>query len=292
MATATRAHRVVNPGRRHLSAKQIRAAFGGKRRKASLKKNRHRPRAKPRANKVRVAKNRARHTKRRNPDILHLIATTPHGNPAGRGRKMAATKRKHHKKRSSGHRRSGHRKNPGRAVSHYKHHNIRHHRRRNAGMNIAEFATQGLFAAGGLVGSRLLTQAVLGASNVGAMGYAGNAAATAALAIAAHFISKNPKHRDAVIIGGVLGMIARGFQDFSPLGGWFQQAGFGDYAGGGAHGVGVYLPWNGVVAQRYRDALNSAEVEIPRGWAPTVQVLPAAATKGVGALYGGGFSLY
>jgi hypothetical protein len=137
--------------------------------------------------------------------------------------------------------------------------------------------TSGVFAAGGLVLSRFATQAVLGASNVGFMGYAGNAVATALLAWGTHFASKNPRNRDAVILGGVMGIIARLITDFTPYGSFLQAQGFGDY------GMGLYLQQNDPMPSRLV-APNGAIVEIPSpGWAPTVM-----APAGVGALYDGG----
>lgn len=173
-----------------------------------------------------------------------------------------------------------------------RHHSYRHRRSNPAGINISTLFTEGLGALVGLVGSRLITQAVLGSNNAGVYGYAGNAAATAVLATLAHMVFKGkPLVRDGVIIGGTIGIMARVMEDYTPFGSYLQSSGFGDYAGGGAHGVGVYLPWNGVTPQRYVDALNSAQVAIPQGWAPTVTV-PAASKSGVSGLYGGGMSLY
>lgn len=294
-----------NKARRHLTAKQIRAGFGGARRKAAMKANRpkhhkatHR-KAKAYAKRTnkshrakkqnrRAAHHRARTHRQKNPGEI-LSMTLP--NPGGRRRAMAKSNKKnphhvhHHKKAKA-------RRNPGRSLAKM---NRRHHRRNAGAMsagNIFELLQSGVFAAGGLVGSRLLTQAVLGSSNTGPMGYAGNAAATAVLAILTHMVSKNPKNRDSVILGGVLGMIARAIQDYTPLGTYFTQAGFGDYAGGGAHGVGLYLPSNQVTPMRLIDPLNSAMQQIPQGWgtgAPVV--ISSGSAAGVG-MYAGGGDLY
>lgn len=171
---------------------------------------------------------------------------------------------------------------------------MRHNRiRRNpAGLNVPNLVTDGLFVIGGLVGSRLLTQMVLGANNVGVWGYVGNAAAGAGLAMLAHMMTKNPRVTGGIVTGTAAGIVARLLQDYTPLGTYLTQAGFGDYSGGGAHGVGLYLPSNAVVPQRYVDAANSAQVQIPAGWAPTV-VQSSGAAVGMSGLYdGGGMSLY
>ena len=143
--------------------------------------------------------------------------------------------------------------------------------------------TDGVMVIGGLVGSRLLTQMVLGANNTGVWGYAGNAAAGAALAALAHMASKNPRVTNGIIVGTAAGIVARLFQDYTPFGSYLTQAGFGDYAGGGGHGVGLYLESNAVLPQRYVNAANSAMVQIPKGWAPTTVIQSSGA--GVGSVY-------
>jgi hypothetical protein len=140
-----------------------------------------------------------------------------------------------------------------------------------------QLLTSGVFAAGGLVLSRFATQAILGASNAGFMGYAGNAVATAALAWATHMVSKNPRNRDAVILGGVMGIIARLITDYTPYGSFLQAQGFGDY------GMGLYLPQNDPMPSRIV-APNGAIVEVPGGWGGGFVAAPAA---GMGALYSG-----
>jgi hypothetical protein len=163
-------------------------------------------------------------------------------------------------------------------------HHRRHHIRRNPGMSgIMGLLTQGVFAAGGLVLSRFATQAVLGASNTGFMGYAGNAISTGLLAWGTHMVSHNPRNRDAVILGGVMGIIARLITDFTPYGSFLSAQGFGDY------GMGLYLQQNDPMPSRLVSP-SGAIVEIPSpGWAPTVM---APAATGMGDLYGGGDGLY
>ena len=168
-----------------------------------------------------------------------------------------------------------HRRNPARRR--HVMHRRRHHLRRNpGGVGITNLLTQGVFAAGGLVLSRFATQAVLGSSNTGFMGYAGNAIATGALAWATHMISHNPRNRDAVILGGVMGIIARLITDFTPYGSFLQSQGFGDY------GMGLYLPQNDPMPSRIVSP-SGAIVEVPTGWGGGFVAAPAAA--GMGDLY-------
>ncbi len=303
MATAVRRHSIVNPARRRrnkarrkMTAKQIRH-FGTKRQRAALKaKRRHTTRAvaNPRRapKRHRAAAHRRRTAKRSNPgEILSLTL----GNPAKRRKKVAATKRnrrRHHASVSNPRRRHNRRRhNPVARRHHSRRHSMRHNRiRRNpAGLNVPNLVTDGLFVIGGLVGSRLLTQMVLGANNVGVWGYVGNAAAGGLLATALHMVTKNPRVTGGVITGTAAGIVARLLQDYTPFGQYLQQAGVGDYAGGGAHGVGLYLPSNAVLPQRYVDAANSAQVQIPSGWAPTTVVAaPAAGVAGYDGYAGGG----
>lgn len=293
MATAIRKHKIMNPARRrknkprkHLSAAQIRAGFGGSRRKAALKTRRHNKASAParKRNRPRVKHShrnvaRPRAPKRENPGESILSLTLD--NPGGR-RSMTKQKNRrhhHHKRRNAP---KARRRNPSMKVKNA--HHRRHHRRNAGGAGgggIVGLLTSGVFAAGGLVLSRFATQAVLGAQNAGFMGYAGNAVSTAALAWATHIISKNPRNRDAVILGGVMGIIARLITDYTPYGQFLQAQGFGDY------GMGLYLPQNDPMPSRLV-APNGAIVEVPGGWGGGYVAAPA----GMGALYDGGDGLY
>lgn len=96
--------------------------------------------------------------------------------------------------------------------------------------------------AGGL-GSRLLPQLVLGAGNVGAMGYAANAIAALALGWASHMIFKKPILTVTVIAGGFGSLITRVVTEQTPYGAALSQpsTGLGDW------GLGLYqksnYPW-------------------------------------------------
>ena len=292
--TGTRTHRIVNPaGRRRanrrrkrknkMTAKQIRyfgtkaqrSALKRRRRAGASKKRRHnvarhrrrtRPRLHARAKPRKQNRRRAAHRTRRrsNPgEILSLVLPNRGGR---KGKKMAAHRRKkrnrvHHRRRNAGHRRV-------------------HHRRRSnpfGGGAVTDLLTNSVFIIAGAVGSKLLTQAVLGASNVGVMGYGGNAIATAVLGWAAHSFMRNEKARNAIIAGGAVQIVLRLIQDYTPFGKYAQLTGVGDYQAS-----------NFVIPMRAVDALNSAMYEVPAGWGPGQMVAP----KGMGGLYDGGHSLY
>ena len=187
MALATREVIIANPGgrkmahkkkRRNLSAAQIKAGFGGKRRQSAAKHKRkssasHRPRTKPRkanAPKKRRASPRKSSAPRkkhnrapRKRNLGGIFALT--GNPA-KGHRMAHTKKNKRRKSSAKSNAGYHRKrhNPGRR------HNTR---RRNPGGfgSPMEWLTGGVGAVIGGVGAPALTQLALGTSNTGAMGY-------------------------------------------------------------------------------------------------------------------------
>jgi hypothetical protein len=210
------------------------------------------------------------------------------GNPAGKVKGMAKAKTVRNKGRSS--HRSGQyvgRRHNARARSNdpgprRRRHNYaarrRHNprRRRNpgeGGIGIGSLVYSSLFVIVGAVGSKLLTQAVLSTSNTGVMGYFGNAVATAGLAFITHKFMRNPAAARAIATGGVVQIVLRILSDYTPLGQYTSQMGLGDYEVS-----------NFVTPQRYVDALHSAQVQIPDGWAPTV-VAPAVATT---AAAGGG----
>lgn len=137
---------------------------------------------------------------------------------------------------------------------------------------VSSFVTQGLWLIGGAVGSKLITQAVLGSSNAGFMGYGGNIAAGFILGTAVKMFTKNKAAGNAVILGGVVQTLLRVLIDKTPFGSRVQNLGMGDY-----------MAQNFLTPQRVVDGLNSAQLAPP--------VMPAAAPqKGMAGIYGG--SLY
>jgi len=120
-----------------------------------------------------------------------------------------------HKKRRNSHRRSRARarnrrtRNPFMASRSRRHRGNR--RRRNpsiGGFSGSELFKLGLGAAGGAIGTRYLTQVVLGDKNTGAMGYGGNLAAAIGLAWAAAKFA-GPDIAKGVAAGGISALIMR-----------------------------------------------------------------------------------
>ena len=225
-----RGKRRTNMAKRRLSAKQIKAGFGGKRRRAALKTKRHAARTRPvksRSNprKVRRAAPRPRPAKKRNlGEVVSILLPGMAGNPARRkGRKtMAATKRK--KKRASAQRNAGTRRTKKMYVARQ-----RHSRRIGNPGRVTEYLKAGAAVVGGAVGSKLGTQAILGASNTGWMGYLGNLVATGLLGWGAHAVLKDKMVSQMVVAGGIAQVIVRAIGDYTPYGSYLAGSGVGDY---------------------------------------------------------------
>lgn len=304
------ARRVIhNPGR--MSDKQIKF-FGTPAQKAALKRKRTARRnagarkggglfRRKTSKRIHKARTRQRPVMRSNPgEILSLVANPARkkgrkksmakhrtrrkraaSNPARRTRRRKASySRPKHRRRSKG--------NPTRVIYRTR----KHHRRarRNAGHSAGGTGITGLFTnalwlVGGAVGTKMITQLVLGGSNTGIMGYIGNAVTAFGLSLLVGKLLKNPVAGKAVLSGGIVMIVLRLLSDFTPLGQYTSAIGMGDYQ---------VSHW--VTPQRYVDALNSAEVEIPAGWAPTViqsNAAPGAGKKAGLADYGGpGGSMY
>jgi hypothetical protein len=306
MATRVARRTIHNPGR--LSDKQIKF-FGTPAQKAALKRKRSRRRnagskrkagsfRKRSSTKIHRPRTRPRHVKQRsNPgEILSLVA-----NPAKRRKKVMAHRRRkraasnparrsHRRRRKASapvaRRRHRRRSNPSRVVYRTRRSHRRVGRRRNAGRSggtgITGLFTNALWLVGGAVGTKVLTQAVLGAKNTGFMGYIGNAVAAFGLSLLVGKLLKNPGAGKQVLAGGIVALVLRLLSDYTPLGQYTSAIGMGDYQVS-----------NWVTPQRYKDALNSAEVEIPAGWAPQViQSNAAPGAPGMAAYGGSGGGLY
>ncbi len=308
MATRVARRTIHNPGR--LSDKQIKF-FGTPAQKAALKRKRSRRRnvagskrktgifRKRSSTKVHRARTRPRRVKQRsNPgEILSLVA-----NPAKRRKKVMAHRRRkraasnparrsrrRRKAAPVARRRHRRRSNPSRVVyrTRRSHRRVgsrrrRHNAGRSGGTGITGLFTNALWLVGGAVGTKVLTQAVLGAKNTGFMGYIGNAVAAFGLSLLVGKLLKNPAAGKSVLAGGIVALVLRLLSDYTPLGQYTSQIGMGDYQVS-----------NWVTPQRYKDALNSAEVEIPAGWAPQVIASNAAPGAPGMASYGGsGGGLY
>lgn len=277
--TTTRVHK--NParkgkGKRRLSDKQIRY-FGTARQKAALKARRAKGRKV--AGRAKQHQKAARRPMMRtnpgeeilsialNPGEKDVARSTTTKKKAGHGAKAQTRRPKKH--------------NPARKF--YGHKKGKRTKRHNPGVGgVGGLVTHALWIIGGAVGSKMLTQAVLGDKNKGVMGYAGNAISTFGLGLLVGKFLRNPAASNGVIAGGVVQIVLRAITDYTPFGKYAAQIGMGDYQVS-----------NFVTPQRYTDALRSAEIEIPAGWAPRVIAppAPAAGVSGLGAsapLYGGG----
>jgi hypothetical protein len=224
----SRGKRKTNMAKSRLSAKQIKAGFGGKRRRSALKTKRHAARTRPvksRSNprKVRRAAPRPRPAKKRNlGEVVSILLPGMVGNSAKRkGHKtMAASKRK--TKRASAQRNAGTRRTKKMDVA------KRHVSRSNPG-RVTEYLKAGAAVVGGAVGSKLGTQAVLGARNTEWMGYLGNLVATGLLGWGAHAAFKDKMVSQMVIAGGIAQVIVRAIGDYTPYGSFLAGSGVGDY---------------------------------------------------------------
>lgn len=149
------------------------------------------------------------------------------------------------------------------------------------GFGMAGLASSALFVIVGAVGSRLGTQALLGQRNAGIMGYLGNAGTGVGLSMLARWLMKTREASNAILLGTAVGIVLRVIADYTPLGEYARAAGLGDYQVS-----------NWVTPQRYTNALDSSEVEIPAGWAPQI-IAPANAGASAGLSAGGyGTNLY
>lgn len=286
MAVTRKVRTVVNPSRgkrRKLTPKQIRF-FGTKAQRAALRRSRSR---KPAASTSHTKKHRRaprRSSMQNNPgEIVSILLNPPQSKEftqMAKTKKRAAPKsRRHNAAHATAKRRTHHRMATKANPAGRRRRTVRH----NPAPRVGGLITNALWIIAGAVGSKLLTQAVLGAKNSGAFGYGGNALATALLGFGTTKMLKNESAGNAVIAGGVVQIVLRALTDFTPFGKYTSQLGLGDY-----------LASNFVVPQRYVDPLNSAMVELPPGWAPRLPApAPAAASAGMsGAGLYGGAALY
>lgn len=260
MAVTQRRRSVVNSARknagrrRKLSAKQIAAGFGGKRRQSAAKvtrkakrKNRAVAKARPAHRPRTVARRRKAKANRKNVGKIILYSLSKE-QP-----KVANTKRNKGRRRASSHttkRRT--KKNTG-------------HRRRNTGRSnpglgdLKGLLEQGIFITAGLVGSKYLTQAILQENNTGAMGYVGNAIAGLALSWFAYALTKNKTMASAILGGAAAQIVARAITENSLLGQYSSivSGGLGDWQ---CAGMGNYTKQNAPLPYRMVDGLNSAQI--------------------------------
>lgn len=266
--------------RRKLTPNQIKF-FGTARQKAALKASRRRKRNiahRSRTNPVARAAPRSRPKARkrhRNPGGIVEIALNP---APTRRTTVAQTKRKKARRRTPQQAHRGRRRNPVTSGAPYRKRKRNRHstRRRNpdGGLRgIGNWVTAGAWAIAGAIGSKFLTQAVLGTGNVGWIGYGGNLVAAFALGTGVGTIMKNKQAQNAIILGGVIQTLLRFAIDKTPFGARLSTLGVGDYQ------ASTFLS-----PARYLDPLRSAAVDIPTALRPLPTIVPAnAGVSGVGA---------
>ena len=181
-------------------------------------------------------------------------------------------------------------------VGRHHHHKANARRyRRNAGAfsstGIGGIVTNAVFVIIGALGSKLVTQMVLGTNNVGVVGYAGNAVVGGLMWFVTEKVMHNKTASAGVIAGTAVQIILRLINDYTPFGQYVSQLGMGDYQAQAF-----------VTPQVLVDPYNSAQIRIPGAWLPPPPPPPqtvttASKTAGVsgyggGDLYGGRSSLY
>lgn len=160
---------------------------------------------------------------------------------------------------------------------------MNYRRRRNPSYGrttVTSSLMKGVYVVGGAVGSRWLTQVVLGTGNSGIMGYAGNAVATLALGWAgAKFLGRGSG--PWIVAGGAAGLILRVIQDQTPLGKYFNLSGIDS-------GMGAIIPANFTMPPIYTG--QNGMVRVPQGFgAPApIQAGQVVARGGMGGPVGRG----
>jgi hypothetical protein len=283
MAITHRRVHIANPARnrrrrRNMSAKQIKF-FGSPAQKAALKRSRAAKRKRP----------NPRHRTRKNFGETLVSLSLGAANPARKKRKvakMAATHRRrakrtnrartttrrrrrrttavvHHRRRTTMRSNPRRRRNP--VVRHRRH----SYRRNPLGAGWGQTFMEGSAVLAGILGSKYLAQMVLGTSNASFVGYAANLAVGGIGGWAAGSLLKKPKLGQSFFVGSVIEVIVRVLEDYTPVGAFIQSVGVGDY-----------FASNFVTPQHYVNPLNSAQVGIPAGWAPTTVIQSASAPAG------------
>jgi len=134
------------------------------------------------------------------------------------------------------------------------------------------------YAVGGFVGTKALTQAVLGTSNTGYVGYGANLAfAFVGGRLLTMIPGVNKGAGMAFTLGGLIATLARVLTDMTPLGSTLSRYGLGDYEAS---------TW--LSPARYVNAANSAEVDIPTALRP--QIVAPKGMSGMRGLSGGTYS--
>jgi hypothetical protein len=132
-----------------------------------------------------------------------------------------------------------------------------------------DWVTGGVGVLGGIVVTRTVPALVASGSNVGATGYAMNAAAAVAAAWATHAVTKDPVLTASVAAGGFAALIARIIGDYTTYGQYLTLNGVGDYM------VSNFVAPQRILRQR------EAMYEVPGGgWGGTGQSTALAGSVG------------
>lgn len=157
--------------------------------------------------------------------------------------------------------------------------NWRRNPSRAGSTGLAGVVKKAVYVGAGAIGSRALTQMVLGSGNVSWMGYTGNAIATLLLAWAGgKFLGGEA--RNFLVVGGAVGILLRMLQDLTPWGQTLSLSGFGDP---GISGLGAYFTSSYVDPRIYTG--QGAEIRVPPAWQSQVMspaAMPMMRSRGTG----------
>lgn len=254
--TQKRRNVVKNPGR--LSPAQIKAGFGGKRRQSALKAKRHKPASKPKA-KAKARKNKARSAPKAS---SHRPRTAPRKQRRAKqntGKIVSFLLPKESAVATTKANRSRKNKSRTRKPATMKHNKRRAKRNPSVG-DLGGLVSSAVFVIAGAVGSKYATQMALGASNNGVMGYFGNLVAAFILSWGVKSFMKNEKAAAAVLSGGIVQVVLRLINDYTPFGQYTANIGMGD-TGCAGMGMGAYMPQNFLTPQRLLDGMHSAALQ-------------------------------
>jgi hypothetical protein len=220
---------------------------------------RSRPKARRRTN-----ASSARKRKRSNPGADKLVVFMP--NPTRR-HKNARRRRKnahsvHHYRR---------RRNPVRAISH--HSRRRHYRRKNPLQYKSAFV-DAIWAGAGAVGTRTLTNVVLGSKNQGAMGYFANGAVAVGLGLVGEKFSDQAGNM--LLVGGLVATLLRIVQEKLMPGGAIAQQLSLQGLGDASFALGDFIK-NYAVLPSYSQA--DAQGNMVNDWQPMYQALQPYSPK-------------
>ncbi len=282
-----RKNKMAKQRRKKLSPAQIRAGFGGKRRKLAAR-SKHRRRTKPRksnpARRKTTKRATARHVKRSAPRTKKRVAKKHRrrSNPMeiiSWGVGNPAPKRSKKKGKSM-----ARRKTTKRAVArhtgarHSKKQMTRRRRRSNPGNlgSMKDWVVGGAGVLAGVVVTRAVPQMVLGTSNAGPTGYLANVVTAVGAGWLSHMMFPQNRILTATVIaGGFATVISRIIADKTPFGAQLSLSGLGDW------GLGLYQKSNFPYPPRVQNGRGPGSSMFT--WGDGSQGLPAASFASAGS---------